>query len=282
MQCTVRGVLVLILYMSRALGGAPLGLSRVNEGYIATISLIAAVYGYIFTLCSPITECMHLLIYVEYLKVILLQMESNLIHYDVLCMCEEINMKIRKLIDETQDLENISLATLRSTSKNVQDISKSYVSICDFVKRLNEDRGVLLYALYSSIALSIIFTMCNLTEAFFLPGGIQQTIQICIQLVWTCLHLFSAAFFIEPCHKVEGEISKMQSLWSQLMYNVTSVGKSIPLQLDLMFKQFFINKLSFSPLQMLTFQRSLLATMIGFITTYVVILVQYVEKKWTA
>ncbi|XP_046964442.1 uncharacterized protein LOC124533277 [Vanessa cardui] len=158
---------------------------------------------------------------------------------------------------------------------------KAYVSVCEAVKGLSSIRGGIIFILFSANSLFLAMTFFNFIDYSYLTSGLRyHTAVLCIQVLWSVYHLSMAVLFIEPWHQISVQLTEIRILFTKLNFNVTPVGKSTALELDLMFKQLLLNQPTMSPLDLVTMQRSLLTATISFITTYFVIMVQYVQKRW--
>ncbi|XP_046964197.1 uncharacterized protein LOC124533076 [Vanessa cardui] len=114
---------------------------------------------------------------------------------------------------------------------------------------------------------------------FYSYGKTHQRINIILQLIWCAKFLVTILLFIEPWHQIQAEVTEIQIVLTKLIHNLTPAGKSIPLKLDLMFKQLLLNQPSISPLGMFTVQRILFIKTISFVTTYSLLLIQFTKNR---
>ncbi|XP_046964387.1 uncharacterized protein LOC124533230 [Vanessa cardui] len=207
-------------------------------------------------------------------------MENAFITFNVYNILNTMSLKLREWINKTNSY-NISGLTCYLSLTHVRDLMKAYVSVCDAVNRLSETRGGLMFILFSSSSLFLMMTFFNVIDFLILASGRSyRTSVVCGQVFWCAFHLSMLLTFIEPWHRINAEVNEIRVLLTKLTFNVTPVGKTIPLELDLMFKQLLLNQPTMSPLGLFTIQRSLLSSMFSFITTYFIIMVQCVQNRW--
>ncbi|XP_046963827.1 uncharacterized protein LOC124532794 [Vanessa cardui] len=220
------------------------------------------------------------IIYTEYYKIYLLLMENAFINFDICYILRTMRQKLSEWVDKTNSYY-ISGATCRLSLTRFRDLMKAYVSVCEAVKGLSAIRGGIMFILFSANSLFLAMTFFNFIDYSYLTSGLRyHTAVLCIQVLWGVYHLSMAVLFIEPWHQISVQLTDIRILFTKLNCNVTPVGKSIALELDLMFKQLHLNQPTMSPLDLVTMQRSLLTATISFITTYFVIMVQYVQNRW--
>ncbi|XP_046964402.1 gustatory receptor for sugar taste 43a-like [Vanessa cardui] len=224
-------------------------------------------------------ELFEIVVNIESYKVYLLYMENAFINFDVYYILHSMRLKFREWVDKTNSY-NIPGTACRLSLKRFRDLTRAYVSVCVAVKGLNDTRGGIMFTLFS--ANSLLFTMHLFSFIDFLPltsGRSYHTAVVCVQMLWCVYHFSMAVLFIEPWHRISSEVNEIGVLLTKLNFNVTPVGKRIPLELDLMFKQLLLNQPTMSPLDLVTIQRSLHTATISFITTYFVIMVQSVQNS---
>ncbi|XP_046964403.1 uncharacterized protein LOC124533242 [Vanessa cardui] len=205
-----------------------------------------------------------------------MEMEVMLINFDVHCVLQTMTTKFRHLNDDIHSKNSVSAATCQ----RVSDLTKAYVSICGLVKQLNASHGVVMFLILSANTLLFMFTFVNLIDSFFeYTGDIHQQLNICLQLLWCTKYVVAILLFVEPWHQIQSEVTEIQIVLTKLIYNMTPVGKSTPLQLDLMFKQLLLNQPHLSPLRMFSVQRSLFIKTISFVTTYSLVLMQFTRNQ---
>ncbi|XP_046964275.1 uncharacterized protein LOC124533154 [Vanessa cardui] len=203
-------------------------------------------------------------------------MENMLINFDVYCILKTVSLKLREWVDKSN-----SGAACRLSLTRFRDVTRAYVSVCEAVKGLSETRGGIIFILFSANSLFTTMSFFNLIDySYYTSGAKYHALAVFVQVFWCVVHLSTAVIFIEPWHQISAEVKAMRILLIKLKLNMTPVGMSIPLELDLMFKQLLLNQPTMSPLGLVTIQRSLLTKTISFITTYFVIMVQCMQKRW--
>ncbi|XP_046964186.1 uncharacterized protein LOC124533064 [Vanessa cardui] len=139
--------------------------------------------------------------------------------------------------------------------------------------RFAHDRGGYIVTVSRRVAIyGYILSVCSRAR--------HHALDVFVNVFWCVMPLSTAVVFIEPWHQISAEVKAMRILLIKLKLNMTPVGMSIPLELDLMFKQLLLNQPTMSPLGLVTIQRSLLTKTISFLTTYFVIMIQCMQKRW--
>ncbi|XP_046964164.1 uncharacterized protein LOC124533039 isoform X2 [Vanessa cardui] len=216
------------------------------------------------------------MIYIEYCRIYLLLMEDMFINFDVYYILQTVSLKLREWVDKS----NFGAARHLSLT-HFRDLTRAYVSVCEAVKGLSDTRGGITLISFSANSLLMTMAFFNIIDySNLISGGKYHALAVFVQVFWCVYHLSTAVLFIEPWHQISAEVKEIRILLTKLTFNMTPVGMSIPLELDLMFKQLHLNQPTMSPLGLVTFQRSLLTATISFITTYFVIMVQYVQNRW--
>ncbi|XP_046963826.1 uncharacterized protein LOC124532793 [Vanessa cardui] len=225
-------------------------------------------------------ELLKFIFNIDRYKLLLMELKIIFINFDVHCVLQTITTKLKHLNEEVH-YEPVSASTCRSVCQRVSDLTKGYVSICGLVKQLNASHSAVLFIIFSANTLLLMFSFINLIDVFIVfTGETHQRINIILQLIWCAKFLVTILLFIEPWHQIQAEVTEIQIVLTKLIHNLTPAGKSIPLKLDLMFKQLLLNQPSISPLGMFTVQRILFIKTISFVTTYSLLLIQFTKNRW--
>nr|ARO76478.1 odorant receptor 59 [Conogethes punctiferalis] len=95
-----------------------------------------------------------------------------------------------------------------------------------------------------------------------------------LQFLWCATHLLRMFVVVEPSHYTIIEGKRTEGLVCRLMTSVPSTG-SLPSRLELFSRQLMLRSVSYAPMGMCTLDRPLVASILGAVTTYLVILIQF-------
>ncbi|KAL0867536.1 hypothetical protein ABMA27_008313 [Loxostege sticticalis] len=139
------------------------------------------------------------------------------------------------------------------------------------MKRLEGTFGIALILLMSSCLLHMVMAPNNTISA--------SCKQLALHLIWCVLHLLRTVVIVEPSHFTQVEMDRTHLLVSQLILQNSDGLMSE--ELDKFYKYLLLNKITYTPMGICTLSRSLLATMLGSVATYLVILIQlsHFEKR---
>ncbi|XP_073948597.1 uncharacterized protein isoform X2 [Choristoneura fumiferana] len=98
---------------------------------------------------------------------------------------------------------------------------------------------------------------------------------VAMQVNWSMFHMINLILIVEPCHWTQEERDHTGHLLSQLTVYLAPKCERISKELDQFAKQVTLDNAQFRPLGIHTLARPLVATILGGVTTYLVIIMQF-------
>ncbi|CAH0713943.1 unnamed protein product, partial [Brenthis ino] len=183
--------------------------------------------------------------------------------------------KTLKLINIKMDgvlsLDNVESKYVRFLKfKHICSTSHAYVTVCDVISAMNKTDGGIILVIFTYVVITLIARFYYGILLFW-KSPIQLTI---MQNVWCALCIFRIMVFIETCHVISSEVTKINVNVDTLIQKVTNIGKRIPCELELMSNQLMLNKPNYSPMEVFTPERSTILTISSAILTYVLFMLQ--------
>ncbi|XP_061722629.1 gustatory receptor for sugar taste 43a-like isoform X2 [Cydia pomonella] len=154
----------------------------------------------------------------------------------------------------------------------IRRLAALHGSLCEVVQRIDRSYGLPLVVILLSTLLHLI-----VTPYFLIMEIIVSTNRIhflVLQFLWCVTHMLRMFVVVEPCHYTITEGKRTEQLVCQLMTYAPS-GGALPSRLELFSRQLLLRSVNYSPLGMATLDRPLVASVIGAVTTYLVILIQF-------
>ncbi|XP_047999211.1 gustatory receptor for sugar taste 43a-like [Leguminivora glycinivorella] len=154
----------------------------------------------------------------------------------------------------------------------IRRLAALHGSLCEVVQRIDRSYGLPLIVILLSTLLHLI-----VTPYFLIMEIIVSTNRIhflVLQFLWCATHMLRMFVVVEPCHYTITEGKRTEQLVCQLMTYAPS-GGALPSRLELFSRQLMLRSVTYSPLGMATLDRPLVASVIGAVTTYLVILIQF-------
>ncbi|XP_073948593.1 gustatory receptor for sugar taste 43a-like [Choristoneura fumiferana] len=154
----------------------------------------------------------------------------------------------------------------------IRRLAALHGALCEVVQRIDRSYGLPLIVILLSTLLHLI-----VTPYFLIMEIIVSTNRIhflVLQFLWCVTHMLRMFVVVEPCHYTVTEGKKTEELVCQLMTYAPS-GGALPSRLELFSRQLMLRSVTYSPLGMCTLDRPLVASVIGAVTTYLVILIQF-------
>ncbi|XP_026333111.1 uncharacterized protein LOC113240106 [Hyposmocoma kahamanoa] len=202
---------------------------------------------------------------------------------------EKYNVKVVNfdyLLDKANvdEADNSSKNTTKYVKESASQISKkdtklfrylivSYGAICDVVRQINDSNAILLVVLLLSFFLHLIVSPYYLIS--FWVSTKHWVVSAKLQIGMCIFHTFNMMIIIEPAHRCTEEMENTKILLSQLTRRVTRPGEPLFHELDLFHKQIVLNAASFTPMGICSLKRSIITTIFGGVTTYLVIILQF-------
>ncbi|XP_059054013.1 gustatory receptor for sugar taste 43a-like [Achroia grisella] len=159
-----------------------------------------------------------------------------------------------------------------SASKATHQLSMLHGALCDVVHRIDSSYGLPVIVILMSTLLHLI-----VTPYFLIMELIVYTNRLhflVLQFLWCFTHLLRLVIIVEPCHYTIIEGKRTQSLVSRLMSLAPSTGE-LSTRLVVFCRQLMLQAVSYMPMGMCTLDRPLVASILGAVTTYLVILIQF-------
>nr|ALS03937.1 gustatory receptor 2 [Ectropis obliqua] len=157
----------------------------------------------------------------------------------------------------------------------VRRLASLHGTLCEVVRCVDASYGLPLIVVLISTLLHLI-----VTPYFLIMEIIVSTNRVhflVLQFLWCLTHMLRMLVVVEPCHYTIAEGRRTQNLVCRLMNNVTdrpALG-TLPSRVELFSRQLLLQSVSYTPLGMCTLDRPLVASVIGAVTTYLVILIQF-------
>uniref|UniRef100_A0A0K8TVM8 Gustatory receptor n=1 Tax=Epiphyas postvittana TaxID=65032 RepID=A0A0K8TVM8_EPIPO len=154
----------------------------------------------------------------------------------------------------------------------IRRLAALHGALCEVVQRIDCSYGLPLIVILLSTLLHLI-----VTPYFLIMEIIVSTNRIhflVLQFLWCVTHMLRMFVVVEPCHYTVMEGKMTEELVCRLMTYAPS-GGALPSRLELFSRQLMLRSVTYSPLGMCTLGRPLIASVIGAVTTYLVILIQF-------
>ncbi|KAG6455319.1 hypothetical protein O3G_MSEX009161 [Manduca sexta] len=154
----------------------------------------------------------------------------------------------------------------------IRRLAVLYGTLCEVVHSIDDSYGLPLIVIIISTLLHLI-----ITPYFLIMELIVSTNRIhflVLQFLWCGTHMLRMFVLVEPCHYTANEGKRTESLICRLMTSTPSNGV-LPSRLELFSRQLMLQSVNYSPMGMCTLDRPLVASVIGAVTTYLVILIQF-------
>ncbi|XP_075983602.1 gustatory receptor for sugar taste 43a-like isoform X2 [Anticarsia gemmatalis] len=154
----------------------------------------------------------------------------------------------------------------------VRRLASLHGTLCDVVKRIDDSYGLPLIVILISTLLHLI-----VTPYFLIMEIIVSTNRLhflVLQFLWCVTHMLRMIVVVEPGHYTIAEGKRTEGLVCRLMTSAPSTGV-LPSRLEIFSRQLLLQSVSYAPMGMCTLSRPLMASVIGAVTTYLVILIQF-------
>ncbi|CAG9791215.1 unnamed protein product [Diatraea saccharalis] len=130
------------------------------------------------------------------------------------------------------------------------------------------DMMILLYSTFVDLILTPYNLIVNLRG--------QKTLNVSLLLlesIYMLMLVVAVVAIVEPCHKTLKQVERAKFLVSKIAIN--SSDKLVDVELKKFSRFLILSRVSYSPMGLCTISRSLIATVAGSVTTYLVILLQF-------
>ncbi|KAL0867533.1 hypothetical protein ABMA27_008310 [Loxostege sticticalis] len=161
---------------------------------------------------------------------------------------------------------------LVSPSEAICVLASLHGTLCDLVHRIDDSYGIPLVMILISTLLHLI-----VTPYFFIMEIMVSAHRVhflIILILWCATHLIRIFLVVEPSHYTIMEGKRTEGLVCRLMTSGTSAGL-LSSRLELFSRQLMLRSVSYSPIGICTLDRPLVASILGAVTTYLVIVIQF-------
>ncbi|CAG9559316.1 unnamed protein product [Danaus chrysippus] len=154
----------------------------------------------------------------------------------------------------------------------IRRLASLHGSLCNVVHRIDNSYGLPLIVILISTLLHLIVTPYFLIMEIIVSA--HRIHFLVLQFLWCMTHLIRMFVVVEPCHYTITESRRTEVLVCRLMTSTPSTGM-LPSRLELFSRQLMLQSISYTPMGMCTLDRPLVASVLGAVTTYLVILIQF-------
>ncbi|XP_073948596.1 putative gustatory receptor 28b isoform X1 [Choristoneura fumiferana] len=156
----------------------------------------------------------------------------------------------------------------------IRRLALAYDRISEVVTQMNAANGLILLVMILSIFLRLVLTPYYLLLGLFDDDDVVVLV-VAMQVNWSMFHMINLILIVEPCHWTQEERDHTGHLLSQLTVYLAPKCERISKELDQFAKQVTLDNAQFRPLGIHTLARPLVATILGGVTTYLVIIMQF-------
>ncbi|XP_049878995.1 gustatory receptor for sugar taste 43a-like isoform X2 [Pectinophora gossypiella] len=161
---------------------------------------------------------------------------------------------------------------LSRISDIVTDIASSYEGACDVLKKISDSFGLLVILMLGAIFIDLVIA------PYFLFSVVQNPyinklpiVMFTSNILWNFANLI---LFMEPGNGTEVQMNQTKIILSHLLRRVDP-SDPLALHLHFFFKQLRLNNSSFTAVGLCTLTRPVILSILGGVTTYLVILLQF-------
>ncbi|KAG7212208.1 hypothetical protein KM043_012544 [Ampulex compressa] len=158
----------------------------------------------------------------------------------------------------------------RTYANNVFHLVSVHTSLCDTVSLINNAFGIVVLAITLTCLLHLIITPYFLIME---ADGNREWMFIIVQGMWCILHITRVLMIVQPTYATTSESKKTAVLVSQLLSSDPEVETRK--HLEIFSLQILHRPLEFSACGLFALDRTLVTSIAGAVTTYLVILIQF-------
>ncbi|XP_030029486.2 gustatory receptor for sugar taste 43a-like [Manduca sexta] len=215
--------------------------------------------------------------YCSYIITQLLEIQFILLAAYILSALKLINSRLRNL--QKKYNHYFFSPAKGEDAQTIRHLSLSYGAVCEIIKEMNKSYSTVLLLLIGSFLLHLIVTLYYIITNIFFKDieycMFEKIITPILQVVWCAFHTWDLVMVVEPCHRTHEEMERTKELISQFMCTLTlKVSDPMQVELELFCRRLMFSQVKYSPHQVCTLTRSLIATVLGSITTYLVVIIQ--------
>ncbi|XP_011633717.1 gustatory receptor for sugar taste 43a-like [Pogonomyrmex barbatus] len=164
----------------------------------------------------------------------------------------------------------------KSFTDNISQLMTVHASLCDTVTLINAAYGVVALVITITCLIHLIIT------PYFLiieADGRREPLFLAVQGLWCIFHIWRLLMIVQPTYAATTEGKKTAALVSQLLS--VSPDREGRKQLEIFSLQLLHRPLEFSACGLFTLDRTLVTSIAGAVTTYLVILIQFQKEDDT-
>nr|AST36345.1 putative gustatory receptor GR9 [Cydia fagiglandana] len=163
--------------------------------------------------------------------------------------------------------------TLSQAQATIRRLALTHERISELTRQLNASNGVFLMFVLMSTFIRLVLTPYYLLQRFDHDERILY--ELLLQINWSLFHVVTLLLTIEPCHWTQEQRERTQILLSQLIVHLAPKCERLSKELDQFAKQILLSNAKYMPLGVYALARPLMATILGGVTTYLVIIIQF-------
>ncbi|CAL1679263.1 unnamed protein product [Lasius platythorax] len=178
-----------------------------------------------------------------------------------------------RLFRKSKIMDSTVVNDSRSFTDRISQLVTVHASLCDSVSIINTAYGVVLLAITITCLIHLIIT------PYFLiieSDGKREPLFLAVQGLWCIFHFWRLLMIIQPAYATTMQGKKTAVLVSQLLS--TSHDREGTKQLEIFSLQLLLRPLEFSACGLFTLDRTLMTSIAGAVTTYLVILLQFQKE----
>ncbi|XP_025263741.1 gustatory receptor for sugar taste 43a [Camponotus floridanus] len=158
----------------------------------------------------------------------------------------------------------------RSFADSISQLATVHATLCDTVSLINTAYGVIVLVITIACLIHLIITPYALLMD---ADPIRETLFVIVEGLWCIFHIWTLLVIVEPAYATLMQAKKTAVLVSQLL-SVDHDREGIK-QLEIFSLQLLHRPLEFSACGLFTLDRTLVTSIAGAVTTYLVILIQF-------
>ncbi|XP_011686318.1 PREDICTED: gustatory receptor for sugar taste 43a isoform X2 [Wasmannia auropunctata] len=161
----------------------------------------------------------------------------------------------------------------KSFTDSISQLMTVHASLCDTVMLINAAYGVVALVITITCLIHLIITPYFLIME---ADGRREPLFLAVQGLWCIFHIWRLLMIVQPTYTATTQGKKTAVLVSQLLS--TSPDKESRKQLEIFSLQLLHRPLEFSACGLFTLDRTLVTSIAGAVTTYLVILLQFQKQ----
>ncbi|XP_061710382.1 uncharacterized protein LOC133520095 isoform X1 [Cydia pomonella] len=191
----------------------------------------------------------------------------------------EIYSTLNLVNDELEELFTHVATARRYGHENeyIHQLNLSYDAICDTLMQLDKNNGPFLLCSFILLCMLLLITPYNLIAVSLYTNSndeLKRYMSIGVQLNWCLLHLSRLVVLVEPCHWLQKQMERTGRVLNKLVCHADRCDLS-RMTLDPFLLQTQMYNCTLAPCGVFTITRPLLASVLGGVLTYLIIMVQF-------